>query len=485
MIENVYPMSNKEERIAGRSRTLPRNIRACGQGGGALPVYIEDYVETYIRRLTESGFPECSAVILVGQVMETEIGRCLFIRGAVNASKICDGDRPVFGESIWSEVYEKIRLYFPCDEVVGWCVAGPGFRMLQEEVFLRAHIDNFADCEKVFCCYESLEKELVLRICEGGSFRTLPGYYIYYEKNDEMQSYMLEEAEVTRRALREGQKQIDEIGEKTNKVESLEEIRKKKEEKSGSFRKDIMQLAAIACILVLIVSVMVGTDTLSELKEALFTNGSTVGEAQTLSEDGIGTEDNETESEDDPDGLAFADFAFLDDEEQKSGSNTGEEQKQSESKEMEQDAKTESGQDAEVTQRTEQEVVQENAQGTVGQTAGEDVVFTGDAENEKEDPVMVSQAEEEDENVGVSEKNEDTTVQPAEQDDPDRIEEETVTVLSPAEYTSYMVKSGDTLAQICKKVYGSVELLDYVCELNQLKDVDSIYAGQELILPKK
>jgi len=88
MIENVYPISNKGERIAGRSRRLPRNIRACGQGGGVLPVYIEDYVETYIRRLTENEFPECSAAILVGQVMETEVGRCLFVRGAVNASKI-------------------------------------------------------------------------------------------------------------------------------------------------------------------------------------------------------------------------------------------------------------------------------------------------------------------------------------------------------------------------------------------------------------
>ncbi len=456
MIENVYPMSKREERIAGRSRTLPRNIRACGQGGGTLPVYIEDYVETYIRRLTESGFPECSAVILVGQVMETEIGRCLFVRGAINASKICDGDRPVFGESIWSEVYEKIRLYFPCDEVVGWCIAGPGFRMLQEDVFLRAHIDNFADSEKVFCCYESLEKELVLRICEGGSFRTLPGYYIYYEKNDEMQSYMLEEAEVSRRVIREKTEGINEDSEKKGEIERLEELRKKKEEKSGSFRKDIMQLAAIACILVLIVSVMVGTDTLAELKDTLFTNNSTAGETQALSEDGVGTEDAEAEPENDPDGLAFADFAFLDDEEQQSGSNNDEEVKQTETKGDEQ-----------------------------ANAGDEDVVLTGDAGSGTEDSAHMSQEGEKGENAEASEENEEGIVQTAEQDDPDKIEEETVTVLSPAEYTSYMVQPGDTLAQICKKVYGSVELLNYVCELNQLKDVDSIYAGQELILPKK
>ena len=160
MIENVYPIRNMEEPVTGGNRKLPRNVRACGQSGGRFPVYMEDYAETYIRRLSEAGFPSCVAIILVGQVMETEVGRCLFVRGGVNANKICEGDVPIFGEEIWNEVYEKIRLYFPDDEVVGWCIAGPGFRLLQEEVFLRAHIDNFADCEKVFICYESLEKEI-------------------------------------------------------------------------------------------------------------------------------------------------------------------------------------------------------------------------------------------------------------------------------------------------------------------------------------
>lgn len=460
MIENVYPISSKEERIAGRSRRLPRNIRACGQGGGTLPVYIEDYVGTYIRRLTENGFPECSAVILVGQVMETEIGRCLFVRGAVDASKICVGDHPVFGEDIWSEVYEKIRLYFPCDEVVGWCVAGPGFRLLQEELFLRVHIDNFADSEKVFCCYESLEKELVLRICEGGSFRILPGYYIYYEKNDEMQNYMLEEASVARREVREESGWVMEKEEKQKNegAKQLEEFSKKKREKSGSVRKDVIQLAAIACIIVLIISAMVGTDKLSELKASLFKNNGVIGETQALSEDGSGKEKEEVAPTDNPDGLAFADFAFLDEEKNKPTSGpVSDEKKQQEAEETmhagEGSGTVETVQDGEA-EKSEQEEVQS----------------AGQKESEEEETQI----------AGVDE----TVVQESEED-PDTIEEETVTVLAPTEYTSYIVKSGDTLAKICKEVYGSVELLYYVCELNQLKNVDSIYAGQELVLPKK
>ena len=72
-----------------------------------------------------------------------------------------------------------------------------------------------------------------------------------------------------------------------------------------------------------------------------------------------------------------------------------------------------------------------------------------------------------------------------EADDPNRIEEETVTVLAPTEYSAYIVKPGDTLAQVCEEIYGTVELLDYICELNQLESVDRIYVGQELIFPKK
>ena len=108
MIENMYPIRKTEADIAKHSRKLPRNIRACGQGGGPLPVYLEDYVETYIRRMAETGFPNCSAMVLVGQVMETEAGRCLFVRGGINANKICESDRPSFGEDVWSEVYENL-----------------------------------------------------------------------------------------------------------------------------------------------------------------------------------------------------------------------------------------------------------------------------------------------------------------------------------------------------------------------------------------
>lgn len=435
MIENVYPIrGDKTDGTPGRSRKLPRNIRACGQGGGPVPVYIEDYVSTYIRRLAESGFPECSAVVLVGQVMDTEIGRCLFVRGGVNANRICVGDKPVFDEDVWNEVYEKIRMYFPDDEVVGWCVAGPGFRLLQEGVFLRAHIDNFADCEKVFICYESLEKEFTLRCCMGGAFCVLPGYYIYYEKNDEMQSYMLEEASFARKGKKKEtapeNEQQDYAATEPKKLWVEEPDKNKiRKEKGESVKKDILQLVAIACIIVLIVSVMMGTDALSLLKESTFADGEKSEENLAAFEDAV--------SVDNPEEFAFRDFDFLEDNKE-----TGDETR-------------------EVPVAENEDKTEEIAEGTTGELEQENDIETG---REQEDETK--------EDVAENTEN------------PDKIEEETVTVLSPGEYISYTVKSGDTLAGICMEIYGSVELLHHICELNQLKDIDSICAGQELIFPK-
>ena len=446
MIENVYPVENTETDIAKHSRKLPRNIRACGQGGGPLPVYLEDYVETYIRRMAETGFPSCSAMVLVGQVMETEAGRCLFVRGGVNANKICESDRPAFGEEIWSDVYEKIRRFFPDSEVVGWCIAGPGFRVLQEEAFLRAHIDNFGDSEKIFITYESLEKEQTIRICRYGSFYTLPGYYVYYEKNDEMQNYMLDETsylhpQAEKKPLKE-----------TKKAESREERQEKKEEKQGAaIRKDMFQLAAVACIIILIISVMVGTDALSVLKESAYASGFDDSGTDMTEET---AETSDTELTQDPDEFAFGNFEFLDDEEEEEQEFAEADKEQEEIQIV---APEEEGTEREVNE------IQEQAQ----------------AEELKQPETETEKAEEE--NLVASQEPENA--EPS--DNPDRIEEETVTVLAPTEYSAYTVKPGDTLAQMCKEVYGTVELLDYICELNQLESIDRIYVGQELIFPKK
>lgn len=48
---------------------------------------------------------------------------------------------------------------------------------------------------------------------------------------------------------------------------------------------------------------------------------------------------------------------------------------------------------------------------------------------------------------------------------------------------SYVIKSGDTLANICKQYYGSIEYLAQICEANHISDANMIMPGQKIVLP--
>lgn len=50
-------------------------------------------------------------------------------------------------------------------------------------------------------------------------------------------------------------------------------------------------------------------------------------------------------------------------------------------------------------------------------------------------------------------------------------------------YKVYTVGEGETLYGICFKVYQNVNKLDEICRINELRDQNSIYAGQKLLMP--
>jgi len=50
-------------------------------------------------------------------------------------------------------------------------------------------------------------------------------------------------------------------------------------------------------------------------------------------------------------------------------------------------------------------------------------------------------------------------------------------------YEEYTVKNGDTLAAICKYKYGSLNKMEEICTINNIKNADYIAPGQKLYLP--
>ncbi|MCD8015881.1 MAG: LysM peptidoglycan-binding domain-containing protein [Lachnospiraceae bacterium] len=48
---------------------------------------------------------------------------------------------------------------------------------------------------------------------------------------------------------------------------------------------------------------------------------------------------------------------------------------------------------------------------------------------------------------------------------------------------AYVIREGDTLAEICARYYGSLDYLEALCEANEIEDANLILPGQKIVLP--
>ncbi len=64
---------------------------------------------------------------------------------------------------------------------------------------------------------------------------------------------------------------------------------------------------------------------------------------------------------------------------------------------------------------------------------------------------------------------------------PDTADEATETVNKRP--VSHVVGKGETLQSISRSIYGTTNMVDEICQKNNITDPDSIYAGQEILLP--
>jgi len=195
MIESVYSNENAEanqaDKIYGDFK-MPKNIRQIGKTGGSRRIYVEDYVMTYARRLSGEDYGLCRVAVLVGRYARTAQGKCIFISGAVEVKDFDFAGEAVFTNDHWTAIYEDIKKYFPDAEIVGWYIGGPGYLFENTEKILKLHIDNFAGQDKTLLIFDNMEKDEAFYLYENGSLVKQEGYYIYYEKNEEMQNYMIE-----------------------------------------------------------------------------------------------------------------------------------------------------------------------------------------------------------------------------------------------------------------------------------------------------
>lgn len=401
---------------------IPKNVRQIGQIGSNKRIYIEDYVMTYARKI------EGMAVLLGRQ--EYEEGNVLiYISGAVGVKEVAYGYPTLLTNEDWSEIYEDVKKHFMDYEIVGWLLVRKDVILEIDEDVRRIHQENFKGEDKILFLFDKGEGEESFYLSNAqGELKKQTGYYIYYEKNEPMQNYMIEK--------NQGEKVEDNF-----KDEAMEKVREIVSSKEAPERdKKVINLMYGASTLLAAVVLVIGAtmldnyDKMKNMEETLNTISSNLEEGEkAASNNGMEVE--------------------------KITGNTQEEEKETPQK----------------VNPTGQGELTDNDTGKqeLGDNSQKEKEASSDAETEEGTSDNKQKKEEKEEKDRQSQESKTDKKNETEQD------KETAAKGK----GSYVVKKGDTLASISMTFYQTMNYVEKIQELNEIDDSDKIYEGQTLLLP--
>ena len=435
MVEQIMQKEDEHRPEEGnRLFKLPKHVKQMGLSGNSPEIYIEDYAEGYLRRLAGSDYTECRVAVLVGEFVKCEGKRYVFVRGAIEAEEVLEDNQIRFTSEVWAGVYEKIKRYFPHYEAVGWFMGGPEFLTEVTDEIRQIHVDWFGGRDRVLYRIDPVEKEAVFYLYDKGELKQWPGYCVYYERNDEMQDYLVAGAPPSVDA---GYKEpiLAELSRKVGRREDPEtepESEAKKPEVAGNAGKEKDKKEVPA-----------------EKRSGKSGSGHGAGIVAAVALLTIG---------------AFA----LREKELGQAGNTGV------------SAMNSTPAVAGYAQAEDiGDVLQANAEAkltepVLSQKEGEWNAFEREFVPVTEKPYLQG---EERKDAPVTSALPEFTPAPTEEPVRESVAIDTSTM------SLYIVQSGDTLAGICQDIYGNISRMEEIKGINQISDENWIYAGQELYLP--
>lgn len=399
---------------------LPNNIRQVGTPGDKTKIYIEDYVMTYLNQITGEKNAGQKMALLLGEKVRKEDTDIYFISAAISVMPVeWKEDRFKLSTDEWAALYDKIDRYFKNRHILGWFLSRPGQAAAADGQIEKIHTDNFRDKGSLFYTVDPLDREDAFYLYENGHLFRQHGYYIYYERNEDMQNYMIE--------IRQ-ENHVEEQGTpgfQNRLFEKKTDHRMKKEalvRKKGRSTKWVPQAAVLLLILAVI-----------GIKRNL--PGETVPVSQQIIENG---QQAATTAADDTGHLDIVES---------------------------------------IVQQAEQSVAEKNRQEettrsdeTANDSKGDSAkAYDSDTDNSTADNNSAGSSEkEQQQETGQNNIQQETAAE--------------TEVLGNA-YKSYTVKEGDTLLKISREYYQDAAHVETIRQLNQIDDPDYIYPGMVLRLP--
>lgn len=408
---------------------LPKNITQIGEADKHCRIYVEDYVVSYIKQMNGMAQNKDIAIALYGRKTEEDGVTYLFAYGSAKLNFL---QKPVrhLSQAQEQEIEKLRKKYFSEMSFLG-------YQILNGEM-----VEGFQICEQEICRY-------------------VAGYAQFYEKNDSMLAYMLEN-----RGEEAEPEKVDQ--EKYEVVKKRQEERRQRQESGYASRAGHTENTSV------------------EYRRAAATRRKepdniipmpTVGlRRMKMAATGVFVL------------LCVMALALM--RQESTGESLGETARQAMSNLMEQklpDAVEEQSQISTLVaeDKLEDALRQENAAaGNTTGTAAETVMPEG-TENASMDGTSA------DSNVAknttdVTEATEQNTTQETTQDVTQTVEPavaETPTVEAVSQPTHYTIRRGDTLIGISLRNYGSNSKVPEICSLNGITDPDDIKIGQEILLP--
>lgn len=173
-------------------KQFPKNVRQIGNVSDSPKIYVEDYVDTFLNQLCDKTEEEPQGAFLIGEKGNIEEQECVYISGALKISEITKTENRIhISEEAMEKGMKECKEYFGDKIFVGWCLIFPGHVLGLDEDLVALHEKNFPDENTVFIQKDAKEKKELFYAYKYKELMQINGHYVYYEKNPEMQNYMI------------------------------------------------------------------------------------------------------------------------------------------------------------------------------------------------------------------------------------------------------------------------------------------------------
>ena len=173
-------------------RQLPKNVRQIGNVSDSSKIYVEDYVDTFFNQLCDKAEQEMIGAFLVGETVQEEDQDYIYVYGAIRMKElVVKGKDFVVGEHVWKHACETCKEYFGNAEILGWFITGGEHPLEVNHNINKIHQKYFPREKSIFVTKNARDKEEKFYIYKYRDMMECSGHYVYYEKNVEMQNYMV------------------------------------------------------------------------------------------------------------------------------------------------------------------------------------------------------------------------------------------------------------------------------------------------------